>query len=68
MVHTRFAMRFIFVICTLTISLFVQAQKKPLDHTVYDTWQTIGERKLSADGSWSAYLDQRSPKQLRPTF
>ena len=55
MVYTRFAIRFIFVICTLTISLFLKAQKKPLDHTVYDSWQTIGERKLSADGSWIVY-------------
>ncbi len=55
MVYTRFTIRFIFVICTLTISLFLQAQKKPLDHTVYDSWQTIGERKLSADGSWIVY-------------
>ncbi|MEJ7914416.1 MAG: prolyl oligopeptidase family serine peptidase, partial [Chitinophagaceae bacterium] len=31
------------------------AQKKPLDHTVYDGWQSIGERMISADGKWVVY-------------
>ncbi|HEX2606471.1 MAG TPA: prolyl oligopeptidase family serine peptidase [Flavisolibacter sp.] len=35
------------------VSLF--AQKKPLDHTVYDQWQSIGERVISNDGRWVAY-------------
>ena len=34
----------------------VHAQhKKPLDHTVYDSWQSIGERKISNDGKWIIY-------------
>ncbi len=28
------------------------AQKKPLDHSVYDSWQHIGERMISNDGKW----------------
>ena len=32
-----------------------QAQKKPLDHTVYDEWQSIGFSLLSNDGNWAAY-------------
>ncbi len=36
-----------------TFSLF--AQKKPLDHTVYDSWQSIGERMISNDGKWVVY-------------
>jgi len=35
--------------------LLAQAQKKPLDHTVYDGWQSIGEKKLSNDGKWLAF-------------
>nr|WP_068890508.1 prolyl oligopeptidase family serine peptidase [Pedobacter panaciterrae] len=31
------------------------AQKKPLDHTVYDTWESIASRKLSNNGNWAAY-------------
>jgi dipeptidyl aminopeptidase/acylaminoacyl peptidase len=31
------------------------AVKKPLDHTVYDSWESIGERKLSDNGRWIAY-------------
>ena len=31
------------------------AQKKVLDHSVYDGWQSIGERKISSDGQWVAY-------------
>lgn len=31
------------------------AQKKPLDHTVYDGWQSIGERMISHDGKWVVY-------------
>jgi len=31
------------------------AQKKPLDHTVYDTWESVGVKKLSNNGQWAAY-------------
>ena len=31
------------------------AQKKPLDHTVYDGWQSIGEKIISNDGRWLAW-------------
>ncbi|HEY6062396.1 MAG TPA: S9 family peptidase, partial [Chitinophagaceae bacterium] len=30
-------------------------QKKPLDHSVYDSWQHIGERMISNDGKWVVY-------------
>ncbi len=44
-----------FAICLLQISMFVNAQKKPLDHSVYDSWQSIGERMISNDGKWVVY-------------
>ncbi len=33
----------------------VFAQKKPLDHSVYDGWEAIQERKISNDGNWLAF-------------
>jgi dipeptidyl aminopeptidase/acylaminoacyl peptidase len=37
-------------------SLCSEAQnKKPLDHTVYDGWKSIGERQISNDGSFVVY-------------
>ncbi|MFV0175731.1 prolyl oligopeptidase family serine peptidase [Empedobacter falsenii] len=40
-------------IALLTTS--VDAQKKPLDLTVFDEWQSIGMKELSNNGSWIAY-------------
>lgn len=31
------------------------AQKKPLNHTVYDSWESVGVKKLSGNGQWAAY-------------
>jgi dienelactone hydrolase len=39
----------------LLTPLYLLAQKKPLDHTVYDSWQSIGERIISNDGKWVVY-------------
>jgi len=39
----------------ITITTGAIAQKKPLDHTVYDGWQSIGERMISNDGKWIVY-------------
>lgn len=33
----------------------VLAQKKPLDHSVYDQWQSISNKKVSNNGKWFAY-------------
>src|SRR5205085_5918456 len=40
---------------SLSACLFVYGQKKPLDHSVYDGWQSIGEKLLSNDGKWAVY-------------
>ncbi|WP_432714875.1 alpha/beta hydrolase family protein [Pedobacter sp.] len=45
---------------TLTLFLLLlasmsYAQKKPLDHSVYDSWQSIGSKSLSNNGQWAAY-------------
>jgi len=47
---------------SLTLLLFASvcsAQKKPLDHTVYDSWESISSKKLSANGNWAAYVISR---------
>ena len=31
------------------------SQKKPLDHTVYDSWQRIDEKLISANGKFVAF-------------
>lgn len=39
----------------VVVSTLLIAQKKPLDHSVYDGWQSIGERMISNDGKWVVY-------------
>lgn len=36
-------------------SFYIFAQKKPLDHSVYDNWQSVSGEKLSFDGNYVAY-------------
>lgn len=48
-------MRYISILFFLVLSLAVQAQKKPLDHTVYDNWQSFADRAISNDGKYVAY-------------
>lgn len=31
------------------------AQKKPLNHTVYDSWESVGVKQLSDNGQWASY-------------
>ncbi len=48
-------MRILFLFVTWSISWGAIAQKNPLDHSVYDGWESIQERKLSNDGQWLAF-------------
>jgi dipeptidyl aminopeptidase/acylaminoacyl peptidase len=49
-------MKPIIACCLLLISyVSVSAQKKLLDHSVYNSWQHIGERMISNDGKWVVY-------------
>ena len=44
------------ILCTfLLIINFFSAQKKPLDHNVYDAWESVGSRLISNDGKWLGY-------------
>jgi dienelactone hydrolase len=53
--HKFTVMKKYIVLLTLVISVHIMAQKKPLDHSVYDGWQSIGERMISNNGEWVVY-------------
>src|SRR5699024_6979673 len=47
-----------FLLLTLSCLLLSQAalaQKIPLDHSVYDDWQSLGQTTISPSGSWVLY-------------
>ena len=46
--------RLITVFLLISVHVFCQ-NKKPLDHTVYDGWKSIGERMISNDGNYVVY-------------
>jgi len=41
--------------CLLLAFLSSYSQKKPLDHSVYDSWESLGEKKISNDGRYIVY-------------
>lgn len=43
------------VIAAMTFGAFALAQKKPLDHSVYDSWKSVLAPSLSRDGKWILY-------------
>jgi len=48
-------MKYLFFFVSFLIVQAVTAQKKPLDHSVYDSWQSIGQKLISNDGRWVVY-------------
>jgi hypothetical protein len=49
-------MKYTLTLFILLISLPDYAQtKKPLDHSVYDDWQSIGEKVISNNGKYLVY-------------
>lgn len=47
--------KYLFSFISSIIAFSASAQKKPLDHSVYDSWQHIGERMISNNGKWVVY-------------
>ncbi len=39
-----------------TVITTIAQTKKPLDHSVYDQWQSVQQPLISADGKWVVYL------------
>lgn len=48
-------MKLVPLLALLAVSVGAQAQKKPLDHSVYDSWQRASAASLSADGRVLTY-------------
>jgi dienelactone hydrolase len=46
-------------VCLVSLLLFISfglvAQKKVLDHSVYDAWESIGQKCISDNGEWISY-------------
>lgn len=51
-------MKFYLVLITCCLSTILYAQKKPLDHTVYDQWQSIKETFFQPQGNYVVYSIQ----------
>jgi dipeptidyl aminopeptidase/acylaminoacyl peptidase len=49
-------MRLLATALCLLFFISVTAQKKPLDHTMYDQWESIGERVVADNGQWIAFV------------
>lgn len=50
-------MRKLLLLTTLSIASFgAFAQKKPLDHSVFDNWQNVAGEHISDDGKWVLYV------------
>lgn len=47
--------KYLLILVIIFFAVAVDAQKKPLDHSVYDSWQSIGERSISNDGKLVVY-------------
>ncbi len=48
-------MRRILTILILFVSIQGYAQKKPVDHSVYDKWESVGSKQLSNNGVWTSF-------------
>ncbi|HAC40825.1 MAG TPA: hypothetical protein DCF48_04570, partial [Rikenellaceae bacterium] len=48
-------MRKIFLLPCLLLSVSLQAQKKPLDHSVFDSWQSVAHTAISPSGQVVTY-------------
>lgn len=47
--------KYLFTIALTFIFSAVLSQKKPLDHSVYDGWESIGRKAISNNGKWIVY-------------
>ena len=47
--------KFLFIVCTLFLTFLANAEKKPLDHSVYDLWESIAQVSISNDGLYATY-------------
>jgi hypothetical protein len=48
-------MRRLLLIPFLLAAITVNGQKVPLDHSVYDSWKSVGQTLISDNGEWIAF-------------
>ena len=48
------------IITTFALITELEAQKKILDHTAYETWQFIKNYSISNDGKWITYTLEKN--------
>ncbi|GAO44274.1 S9 family peptidase [Flavihumibacter petaseus] len=48
-------MKSLLLFCCLLAVAVVVAQKQPLNHQAYDSWQSVGQQLVTADGRYAAY-------------
>jgi dipeptidyl aminopeptidase/acylaminoacyl peptidase len=48
-------MRKLFLFAFLALSISVNGQKPPLDHSVYDSWKSVNQTLISDNGEWIAF-------------
>ena len=46
----------LFIFFLVFPAIIINAEKRPLDHTVYDSWESIAQQLLSNDGNYAAYI------------
>lgn len=46
---------YLLLICFISAIVVLQAQKKALDHDVYDNWKDLNHSIISQDGNWISY-------------
>ena len=46
-----------------SLLIFFLCSKKPLDHSVYDAWESVGSRLISNDGKWLGYYVDARKKE-----
>ncbi|MDR3194589.1 MAG: prolyl oligopeptidase family serine peptidase [Tannerella sp.] len=48
--------QFLFIAAAIWLPLCAHAQKKPLDHSVYDAWESISNMQISPDGQYAVHV------------
>jgi len=48
--------KILFLFCSLLLTFYVNAEKKPLDHSVYDLWESVTQVLISNDGLYTVYV------------
>lgn len=61
MTHKNLFKLYSIIFIILIFSFFTESKNIPLDHSVYDSWETIVSPQISNNGKWILYL--RSPQK-----